>query len=226
MENRDQGKYGVEGLNWVPSNYIGTYGVSLWKFIIRGWERFFSHISFGVGNGSSIFLWHHNWCNGVLLRDCFPSLDAIMEDMEARVFDYMAHISSSVVWSTVFVRDAFPDNDSVVQIFSMLDRLRLMDSPCDMVRWNLNASGKFTLKSYFLSVLVNNSPPSPSACGFPWYSLEVFCTFESVFFFAWEACQGKILTIDHLLLHCTFARNLWDLAWCYLGLHWVVSSTV
>ena len=48
-------KYGLNSLNWVTSNYIGTYGVSLWKFIIRGWKRFFSHVSFEVGDGYSIF---------------------------------------------------------------------------------------------------------------------------------------------------------------------------
>jgi len=81
----------------------------------------------------------------------------------------------------------------------MLDRVRLMDSSFDMVRWNLNAFGKFTAKSYFLhlSFLVSNSLPSPYVCGFPWSYLKV-CPFESVFVFAWEASQGKVLTCDNL----------------------------
>jgi len=35
-------KYGLEGLNWVPTKPNGTYGVDLWKFIPRGWEKFFT----------------------------------------------------------------------------------------------------------------------------------------------------------------------------------------
>jgi len=65
-------KYDMEGLNWVPSKCSRPYGVGMWKFIIR--ERFFSHITSKVGDGSSIYLWHHNWCHGVLLTVRFPSL--------------------------------------------------------------------------------------------------------------------------------------------------------
>lgn len=132
-------KDGVKGLNSIPSKYSGTYGVGLWKFITRGWESFFSHISFELGDGSSIFFWHHNWCNGVLLRDRFPSLYALAEDRNARVSDCLEHNSSSVVWSLVSICDAFPDDDNVAQLFSMLDGVSLMDSSFDMCRWNLNA---------------------------------------------------------------------------------------
>lgn len=45
-------KYGAEGLDWIPSKYNGSCGVRLWKFISRGWDRFFSHIVCGMLN------WH------------------------------------------------------------------------------------------------------------------------------------------------------------------------
>lgn len=47
--------YGADGLDWIPRKQNGTYGVGLWKFIIKSWDHFFSHIIFEVGNGSSIF---------------------------------------------------------------------------------------------------------------------------------------------------------------------------
>lgn len=64
----------AEGLDWIPSKYNGSYGVGIWKFIPRGWDRFFSHIVFEVGNGSSIVFWHGRWCDCVCFRDRFPSL--------------------------------------------------------------------------------------------------------------------------------------------------------
>jgi len=65
-----------------------------------------------VGDGS-IFFWHHKGCDGVLLNDCFPSLYALGEDRAGRVFNYLEHNCSLVVWSFIFVRDAFPQGDSV-----------------------------------------------------------------------------------------------------------------
>ena len=81
-------KYGAEGLDRIPSKYNGSYGVGLWKFITRGWDRFFSHIVFEVVNGSSIFFWHSRWCDGVCLRGRFPSLFVLAADRNARVSDY------------------------------------------------------------------------------------------------------------------------------------------
>ena len=69
-------------------------------------------------------------------------------------------------------------------------------------------------------------------------------------FFAWEATWGKILTldrlqkrgwqlpnrcflcaceaesVDHLLIHCSVARVLWDLVLGLVGVKWVFPNTV
>ena len=38
-------KYGEERLGWFLSRPNGPYGVSLWRFICKGWDRFFPHLS-------------------------------------------------------------------------------------------------------------------------------------------------------------------------------------
>jgi len=38
-------KYGSTNYGWYPTNSIGTYGCSLWKFISKCWERLSPHFS-------------------------------------------------------------------------------------------------------------------------------------------------------------------------------------
>ena len=71
-----------------------------------------------------------------------------------------------------------------------------------------------------------------------------------VAFFSWIAALGKILTmdnlwkrhiavlewcfmckrcgesVDHLLLHCPIAYELWSMVFCLFGIHWVMSYKV
>ena len=71
-----------------------------------------------------------------------------------------------------------------------------------------------------------------------------------VVFFAWEATWGKVLTLDrlqrrgwqfpnrcflcgceeetvnHILLHCTVVRVLWEIVFVLFGIQWVFPETV
>jgi hypothetical protein len=37
---------------WCSNEPLGTYGVGLWKYTRGGWEKFYSHTRFEVGDGS------------------------------------------------------------------------------------------------------------------------------------------------------------------------------
>ena len=39
-------------------------------------------------------------------------------------------------------------------------------------------------------------------------------------------CEEEEETIDHLLIHCTFAKMLWDLLLSIVGISWVFPNTV
>ena len=49
----------------------------------------------------------------------------------------------------LFVREAFPDDDNVGQLFNMFIRASVKDSSIAMVKWNHTTTAKFTIKSFF-----------------------------------------------------------------------------
>ena len=65
-------KYGHDTSNWVSRVVHGSYGVSLWKYIKKGWERFSAFIKYEVGCGTRIRFWLDVWCGELLLRAAFP----------------------------------------------------------------------------------------------------------------------------------------------------------
>ena len=52
------------------------------SLLLEDWDRFFSDIAFVVIDGFSIIFWHHRWCDGVLLRNCFFCLYAVAADRD------------------------------------------------------------------------------------------------------------------------------------------------
>ena len=113
----------------------------------------------------------------------------------------------------------------------------------DKVCWKLARNGGFEVSSFYLSFC----PPSLS---FPWRLVWQSKVPPRVAFFSWSASFGKILTIDnlckrcivvldwchmckrcgesvnHLLLHCPLACELWLLVFCLFRLHWVMPLKV
>ena len=90
-------KYGVNGLGWYPSKPRGAHVQSLWRFIHKGWGRFFNHFSFEVGVDSSIFFWHDLWYQEDPMRDLFPSLYVLPVNKDATIAYYCHHGTGAVV---------------------------------------------------------------------------------------------------------------------------------
>ena len=52
---------------WCLKMGKGPYGVSLWKFIHRGWDAFYHHCFFLLGDGQKVQFWHDCWCGDMAL---------------------------------------------------------------------------------------------------------------------------------------------------------------
>lgn len=110
-------------------------------------------------------------------------------------------------------------------LMGLLDSIHISRERTDMRRWDLTSNGCFTVRSCY-GILGEGEVPS-----FFWYSVWGIKSFSKVLFFLWAACKGKILTIDnlqkfgfvlpnafplclqdresidHIFIHCEFARG-------------------
>ena len=89
----------------------------------------------------------------------------------------------------------------------------------------------------------------PTLVSFPWRMIWQLKVPPRVAFFSWSASLGKVLTtnnlrkrrvivldwcymckrcaesVDHLLLHCSIAWELWSLVFCLFGIQWAMPHT-
>uniref|UniRef100_A0A2N9HVH9 Elongation factor P C-terminal domain-containing protein n=1 Tax=Fagus sylvatica TaxID=28930 RepID=A0A2N9HVH9_FAGSY len=110
--------------------------------------------------------------------------------------------------------------------------------------WRNRATKGFTVKDYYVCLC------PPLVASFPWKIIWKAKVPPRIAFFSWTAALGKILTIDnlrkrhliiidrcclcklngesvdHLLLHCPLARELWSMVFGLFGLDWVMPCKV
>ena len=110
--------------------------------------------------------------------------------------------------------------------------------------WQPSPSTGFQVKSFYKQI------SSTGAGSFPWNNIWKAKVPPMVAFFSWTAASGKILTsdnlrrhgiilaswccmckadgesMDHLLLHCPYAKELWDMIFVLFGIHWVMPKQV
>lgn len=98
-------KYGSLWGGYCSRIVRGPYGVSLWKYIRKGWDTFLPLLSYNVGDGSLVRFWHDLWCGEAALKVAYPELFAISSDKDESVAALMLFRNGSLHWELNFVRN-------------------------------------------------------------------------------------------------------------------------
>jgi hypothetical protein len=137
--------------------------------------------------------------------------------------------------------------DMVISFFDRLYSISAQHGESDRLVWNPSKKGLFEVRSFYEELIRKDGPSFPS---FPWKNIWRVKAPARVAFFIWSGALGKILThanlrkmnviviewcclckksgesIDHLLLHCEVARDLWSYILILFGVVWVMPRTV
>jgi hypothetical protein len=239
-------KYGGQGNFWVSNRVNTPHGVSLWRHIRTGWDVFSQHISYTVGDGSRLRFWHDVWCGDLPLRSQFPSLFQLARAPEASVADLCHFQGTNCVWDIAFNRSVQDWEMEMIDSFmTLLYSSRIRQGVADSLCWTPSSRGLFEVRSFY-SVLMHPS----SQDYFPWKGVWKAKVPPRVAFFVWTSALGKILTTDnlrkrrvmiqdwccmcqmsgesvnHLLLHCPVAWELWSVVLTLFGITWVMPRGV
>jgi hypothetical protein len=153
--------------------------------------------------------------------------------------------NGTIHWDLTFTRYIQDwESEALMQLIEILYAKAGIGSGIDAIRWGAAKSKSFTVASYYraLSGMYNGS--------FPWKLIWKSRAPPRVAFFLWTATLGRILTIDnlrkrnvmvldwccmckkgaesveHLLLHCPFAGEIWSMVFGLFGIVWVMPRTI
>ena len=219
--------------------------MGLWKDIRKGWEKFFLRTSIRIGNGRRTRFWWDFWVGDSKLKDLFPLLFRIATHNSAVVADLWGRQGDGGGGWEVHFRRSFQDweLEEVNRLLNHIFAVKVQEGENSLV-WKIERKGKFSVKSYYRSLKVENNSLFPAK--------EVWGSYAPLRtrFFAWEAVLGKISTVDllirrslsmvnrcnlckeseestnHSLIHCGKIRELWTLLLSSFRVVWVFPELV
>ena len=224
-----EAKYGQEDFGWRTRKANGVFRVGVWKEILKESAWCWENMVFKVGKGNKIRFWTDPWCGNNVLSQGFPDLFSMAAQMNVTVEEYWDQNLGQGEWNLRLLRD-FNDWE-LGMVGNQLVELReyRVTLEEDSVYWKEGEDGLFKVKKVY-SVLANTE-----GADFPHSNVWVDKVPTKIGFFAWEATWGKVLTLDrlqrrgwqfpnrcflcgceeetinHILIHCTLVKGLWDI---------------
>ncbi|RVW33862.1 Vesicle transport protein SFT2B [Vitis vinifera] len=162
-----------------------------------------------VGKGSKIKFWKDSWCTGTPLSQCFNHLFVLAVHRDATIEEMWDQHSGQGDWNLVFVRD-FNDWE-MDMVGDLLHTLRghRPSMEDDSVKWRQGRNGLFRVKEAYRLL------DKPNATEFPARRIWVDRVPTKVYFFAWEATWGKVLTLDRLQKRGV-GFSAWEATWRWI----------
>jgi hypothetical protein len=180
---------------------------------------------FCLGNGESIFFWTDRWLNGSSIREIAPSLFAAVSSRKKKttVADALRnHTWVRQITGPLTMR-VLVDFD---RLYDMLEDIQLTEQP-DTFHWKLTADQNYSAASTYGAMFIGSSIPlgtkhiwktsaPPRVKFFFWLVMHGRCwTGDRRFRHGLQdsnvciICDQEAETMDHILLGCTFSREVW-----------------
>ncbi|RVW65604.1 putative ribonuclease H protein [Vitis vinifera] len=237
-------KYGQLGFGWRTKEARGTFGVGVWREILKESSWCWENIKFKVGKGTKVSFWTDHWCGNEVLSQAFPQLFTLAAHRSASVNEMWDSSLGQGGWNIRLSRNSNDwELDALGELLHMLRDLRISLEE-DAVIWKGEGHGRFQIRDAYKLLTGSN------VTTFPERSIWVDKVPTKVAFFAWEASWEKLLTLDklqrrgwqlpnrcflcgcdeenvnHILLHCTVVRPLWEIVLALFGANWVFPEKV
>uniref|UniRef100_A0A2N9IEM8 Reverse transcriptase zinc-binding domain-containing protein n=1 Tax=Fagus sylvatica TaxID=28930 RepID=A0A2N9IEM8_FAGSY len=213
-------KYGSLEGGWISKAPNEPHGVGLWKFIHSRWAKFSKFTAFEVGDGSLIRFWDDVWCIDEPLKLAYPELYRIACVKDALVVDFVQIRGQAMHWEVTFTRLAQDwELESISSFFDLLYSTNILSTEKDKMCWKPARTKGFQVKSFYTQLT------SSAALG------KILTTDNlrrrGIIVVSW-CCMCKVdgESVDHLLLHCPYAKELWDMIFGLFGIQWVMPKRV
>jgi hypothetical protein len=189
-----------------------------------------------VGDGRSTIFWLDSWLNGVSLRTSAPTLFQYIPKRTSERLTVAEALPNRHWAQLIYGGVSVQATIEYLQIWHQTTNVHLTDVP-DQLVWRWQSDGKFSVRSAYLA-LHHGANPIPG-CILIW---EIWAPLR-VKFFLWLAlrrrhwtadrrrrhgldahdlcllCGQEPESMDHIVVDCSFSRQLWFKAAHALGVH-------
>ncbi|RVW18299.1 putative ribonuclease H protein [Vitis vinifera] len=221
-----------------------VWGGGFWRDILKESSWCWDNIEFKVGKGTKVSFWTDHWCGNEELAQTFPQLFELAVQRNASVNEMWDSSLGQGGWNIRLSRNLNDwELDALGELLQLLRDLRTSLEE-DAVIWKGESHGLFRIKDAYKLLAGSN------VISFPKKGIWVDKVPTKVAFFAWEASWEKVLTLDklqrrgwqfpnrcflcgceeenvnHILLHCTVVRALWEIVLALFGANWVFPKKV
>ncbi|KAM7481515.1 hypothetical protein LguiB_006098 [Lonicera macranthoides] len=227
-------KYGLSDNSWDSTKIRrGTYR-NPWKAIVQGFENFRKNIRYKVGNGSKVSFWSDLWLGNETMQARFPALFRVTRDSKAKVADYTNWVSdSSFSWDIVLRRNVREEEEGeYMALMGVIHNLDISRHGENSRVWVGEKLGVFTAKSFFKSLTNPNVGSEFTPFKMVWKSgiptkvkvlswlaslrrvntadlLQIKRPYLMISPACCILCKRDYESIDHLVIHCSFASSVW-----------------